>query len=178
MKTYIALIRGINVGGHNKLPMAELRVALEDVGLQKVRTYIQSGNVIFQSPKSVLIALETIISKVIASIFGFQVPVIVKTPNAIKTILDHCPFSAEEKEKSHFILLNKVPDKMLVDQVSSLTFEDEYYYIIDDCLYFYSSHGYGRTKFNMKTFEKKLQVVGTSRNYKTMLKLLALSSTE
>ena len=178
MKTYIALIRGINVGGHNKLPMAELRTVLNLAGLSNVQTYIQSGNVIFKSNINDLKALETKISNIISSNFEFEVPVIVKSPNAFKKILECCPFLPEEMEKSYFILLDRIPDKELVAEVSKMTFIDEQFQIIKDCLYFHSAHGYGRTKFNMKTFEKKLQVVGTSRNYKTMLKLLALSRPE
>ena len=178
MNTFVALIRGINVGGHNTLPMANLRAALSEAGFQNVKTYIQSGNVIFDSHLNDENLLEKTISEVLSSVFSLDVPVIVKSANAIKAILDHCPFAPEMKENSYFILLNKTPDKVLVNDVSSIAYEGEQFQIIRDCLYFYSSHGYGRTKFNMKTFEKRLRVTGTSRNYKTMLKLLALSRSE
>lgn len=178
MKIYIALIRGINVGGHHKLPMAELRKVLGNCGLNNVQTYIQSGNVVFESESTDHKVLEKTIANAITLNFGFEVPVIVKTPDAIAKILDNCPFSLEEKERSYFILLNKVPEDKFINDILNITYEDEQFHIINDCLYFHSSHGYGRTKFNMKTFEKKLQVIGTSRNYKTMLKLLAMSNPE
>ncbi len=178
MNTYIALIRGINVGGHNKLPMVDLRSELQLAGLDKVQTYIQSGNVIFESNLSEQTKLEVLIRKVIESKFGFEVPILVRSHQDLQRIVERYPFAPELIEKSYFIILNKIPDQELIEAVSEIKFENEQFEIVDDCLYFHSAHGYGRTKFNMKSFENKLQVVGTSRNYKTMLKLLALSCPE
>lgn len=178
MKVFIALLRGVNVGGHNKLPMAELRSELDIAGFKKVKTYIQSGNVIFHSELQNTKEIESNVASVINSKFGLDIPVIVKTSEDIQLLLDLCPFIPEQKEKSYFILLSAIPDHALVDEVSNITFENEYFEIIKDCLYFFASKGYGRTKFKMKTFEKKLNVIGTARNYNTMLKLLGLSSSE
>lgn len=176
MKTYIALLRGINVGGHNKVPMAELHELLKNSGFQNVQTYIQSGNVILESSEEQINSIEEDIKKAILDYFGFDVPVIVKTNNELQTIFDVCPFTKENKEKSYFILLNKIPAIELIKDVEKLSFENEEFIIKKNCIYFYSSIGYGRTKFNMKTFERKLKVIGTSRNYNTMVKLLSLSS--
>lgn len=176
MKTYIALLRGINVGGHKKVPMAELRKLLSNSGLKNVQTYIQSGNVIFQSSKTSISEIENNISKSIFNYFGFQVSVIVKSTSDLQTIFNGCPFSDEQKEKSYFIVLDKIPESELIDEVNQIAYENETFIIINKCLYFYSSVGYGRTKFNMTTFERKLNVVGTARNYNTIVKLLSLSS--
>jgi len=73
-------------------------------------------------------------------------------------------------------MLNKVPDMELIEDVEKLSYENEEFIIKNNCIYFYCSIGYGKTKFNMKTFERKLKVTGTSRNYRTMVKLLTLSS--
>lgn len=173
MKNYVALLRGINVGGHKKVSMAELRDLLTNAGFQNVQTYIQSGNVIFQSFLKAS-ELEEIIQNLILNHFGFDVLVIVKTNRELQTILNNCPFSEEKKAESYFIMLNKIPDTNLVEEVAKITYENEEVVIKNDCLYFYSSAGYGRTKFNMNTYERKLKVVGTSRNFKTMLKLLSL----
>ncbi|MFG6685708.1 DUF1697 domain-containing protein [Mariniflexile sp. HNIBRBA6329] len=175
MKTYIALLRGINVGGHKKVPMTVLRDLLTTAGFQKVQTYIQSGNVIFQSTAEVS-ELEKTIQNLILNHFGFEVSVIVKTNQELQAILNNCPFSEERKMESYFIMLSAIPDHNLVDDVAKITYENEEVIIKNDALYFYSSTGYGRTKFNMNTYERKLKVIGTSRNYKTMLKLLSLSS--
>ena len=175
MQTYVALLRGINVGGHKKVPMSELRDLLTNAGFQNVQTYIQSGNVIFQSSKKAS-ELETEIQKIILNHFGFEVPVIVKTNNELQTIFNRCPFSEEKKENSYFILLSGIPNEHVIEKTQGILYENEEVVIKNDCLYFYSSTGYGRTKFDMNTYERKLKVTGTARNYKTMVKLLSLST--
>jgi uncharacterized protein (DUF1697 family) len=176
MNQFIALLRGINVGGHKKVPMATLRDLLENSGLQNVKTYIQSGNVIFKSLEKDKLILEEQIKKAIFNYFEFDVPVIVRTSEEFQIIFDTCPFSKDKKEKSYFIMLSNSPDSDLIENVKELTYENEEFIIIKNCIYYYSSIGYGRTKFNMSFFERKLKVFGTSRNYNTMVKLLSLSS--
>lgn len=175
MTTYIALLRGVNVGGHKKVPMAILREILEKSGLINVKTYIQSGNVVFQTSEINKIKLKEFIQKTIEHHFGFLVPIIVKTNEELQFVFDNCIFSEAKKTKSYFILLNKAPEVSLVKEAEKIIFESEEFAIVNNCLYFYSSSGYGRTKFNMNTFEKKLKVKATSRNYKTIKKLLELS---
>ena len=175
MKTYIALIRGINVGGHKKVPMAILRDVLNKAGFKEVKTYIQSGNVIFKSSEEKCKTLEYTVQKAIEFHFGFLVPVIVKTKEELQAIFDSCVFLGKKKSKSYFILLDNIPNPELVKEVQSITFENEEFSIVNNCLYFYSSTGYGRTKFNTQSFEKKLMVAATSRNYNTLNKLLELT---
>ncbi|MDP5081316.1 MAG: DUF1697 domain-containing protein [Winogradskyella sp.] len=175
MKTYIALLRGINVGGHKKVPMAELRTMLTDSGLQNVQTYIQSGNVIFQTIEINKNVLEDHIYKAINDRFGFEVPVLVRTMDDLKTIFDNCPFSEEKKINSYFTMLSEIPNRDLVNEASEKTYLDDDYVILNDCIYLFCAKGYGRAKFNLSYFEKKLKVNATSRNYKTILKLLSLS---
>lgn len=175
MNTYIALLRGINVGGHKKVPMAELRELLSNSGFKNVQTYIQSGNIIFQSSEKVS-KLETDIHELILNKFGFEVSVTVRTNKEMQLVFDACPFSNEKKEKSYFIILNKIPESNLVEAVDQLLYENDEIIIKKSCLYFYSSLGYGNTKFNMNTYERKLNVTGTARNYNTLVKLLSLSA--
>ncbi len=163
------------MGGHKKVPMETLRELLTKCGLKSVQTYIQSGNVIFQSSKEAT-ELEEIIKKNIQDYFGFEVSIIVKTPSELQTILDDCPFQQNEKEHSFFIILNKIPDAELVAEVQQISYENEEIIIKNDALYFYCSTGYGKSKFSMNTFERKLKVIGTARNYNTMIKLLSLSA--
>lgn len=174
MNKYIALLRGINVGGHRKVPMADLRELLNKVGLEKVTTYIQSGNVIFQSSQSAK-TLESIIKQAIVDRFGFDVPVIIKTRLELATIFEDCPFPQSKKENSYFTLLSQKPNKNLVKIASEKTYPNEEYEILNDCIYFYAEKGYGNAKFNLSWFEKTLHVNATARNYKTMVKLLSLS---
>ncbi|MGZ0016227.1 DUF1697 domain-containing protein [Yeosuana sp. AK3] len=175
MKTYVALLRGINVGRHKKVPMAELRTLLTNVGFQNVQTYIQSGNVVFQSSEKAIV-LENILQNAIMNHFKFEVPVIIKSREELFTIFNACPFEKEKVENSYFIIFNRIPERELIDKVDEIAFETDEIMIIKDCLYLYCSLGYGQTKFNMHSFERKLNVVATSRNFKTMVKLLSLSS--
>lgn len=175
MITYIALLRGINVGGHKKVPMAILRELLSNLGFKNVKTYIQTGNVIFQFSEKNSNLLEELILKTIASHFGFNVKVIVKTKQELQSVFDACVFLEDKKTKSYFILLSKVPEANLVNEANKITFENEEFAIVNNCIYYYSSIGYGRAKFNMNSFEKKLNSNATSRNYNTIKKLLELS---
>ncbi|MUU78755.1 DUF1697 domain-containing protein [Winogradskyella sp. HL2-2] len=174
-KRYIALLRGINVGGHKKVPMIELRTLLSKIGLVGVNTYIQSGNVIFQSEKTDTKALEDLIANSIANNFGFEVPVLVKTRLEFSTIFFNCPFDEEKKKDSYFIMLSEEPGEQLVKKASQKTYTNDEYVIKKDCIYLFCENGYGRSKFNLSYFEKTLNVDATARNYKTMLKLLSLS---
>lgn len=176
MKIYSALLRGINVGGHKKVPMAELRELLTKSGLDNVQTYIQSGNVIFQSNESDKRILEDLIHNAIKNHFGFEVPVLVRTKGDLQRIFDNCPFSEEKKTNSYFTMMSVAPDKDLITEASQKNYRDEEYVILNDCIYFYCANGYGRAKFNLNFFERKLKVDATSRNYKTMVKLLSLSN--
>ena len=176
MKTYIALLRGINVGGHKKVPMAELRALLSKAGFENVQSYIQSGNVILQSSEIQINIIEEKIKKIILDYFRFEISVLVKTRQDLKRIYDACPFSEEKKKTSYFVMLHIAPNDELVKITSEKIYEGETYLIINDCLYFYSKKNYGQVKFNMNFFEKKLKTASTSRNYNTMVKLLTLSS--
>ncbi|WP_282030491.1 DUF1697 domain-containing protein [Winogradskyella eximia] len=175
MQTYIALLRGINVGGHKKVPMVQLRELLSNSGLLNVKTYIQSGNVIFQSINDDSKELEKTIQNSILDHFGFKVPVLVRTRTELLTIFNNCPFSDEKKSERYFVMLSDVPDEMLVNEASQKTYPDDDYVILNDCIYLFCAKGYGRAKFNLNYFEKKLNIHATARNYKTMVKLLALS---
>ncbi len=178
MKAYIALLRGINVSGQKKIPMAELRELLSNIGLEAVQTYIQSGNVIFSSSEKEIQKLELKIHEAIKTHFGFEVPILVKTPKELQKVFDDCPFPEEKKVNSYFTLLYAIPDKDLIVDASKISYPNEEFVIINDCIYFYSSTGYGKAKYNNNFFERKLKTTATARNYKTMVKLLELSSSE
>lgn len=173
---YIALLKGINVGGHKKVPMAELRELLTKSGFENVQTYIQSGNVIFQSSKRNISEIENNIQKAIMTHFGFEVSVLVKTRDDLKRIFDNSPFSEDKKKSSYFMMLHDIPDNDLVKEASEKVYEGEEYKIINDCIYYYSAKGFGQSKFNANFFERKLNTFATARNYNTMVKLLSLSS--
>jgi len=171
--SYIALLRGINVSGQKKILMADLRLLLEKKGFKNVRTYIQSGNVIFNAAEKASVC-ATIISEAILEEYGWEVPVLVKTSEEINTIFTNCPFSEVKKEKSYFVLLSSVPTKDDIDEIQKLSSTNEEFYITPNCVYIYYALGAGKAKLGNNWFEKKLNVKATSRNYRTMAKLIEL----
>ncbi|MEZ4792559.1 MAG: DUF1697 domain-containing protein [Gelidibacter sp.] len=176
MPTYIALLKGINVGGHKKVPMADLRELLSKSGFENVQTYIQSGNVILQSSEKNTQIIEITIEKSILGFFGFEVSVLVMTRSDLERIFNDCPFSEVKKKASHFMMLHDTPDEDLIKIASEKEYEGEEYQIINDCIYFYCEKGIGKAKFNANFFERQLKTFATARNYNTMVKLLSLSS--
>lgn len=171
MNTYIVLLRGINVSGQKKVPMAELRSILESQGLESVETYIQTGNVIFKSSIDIK-KLEDLIFNTIAKYFGFEVPVLIKPINELQTIFKGCPFSKEKTERSYFTLLKTAPEKQLITELLALKIPDEDIIVTNKCVYFYSNNSYGKAKCNTNFIEKRLKINATTRNFKTMVKLI------
>ncbi|MEM7185653.1 MAG: DUF1697 domain-containing protein [Bacteroidota bacterium] len=172
MNRYIALLRGINVGGHKKIKMADLRALMESRGFSEVVTYIQSGNMAFSSQQ---IVSSELISQLILDGFGWEVPVLLTTPQEIREILDACPFPKEKKEQSYFMLLFEPPSEENMAITKTYEFPNEEYFISPRCAYHYCSDGYRNSKMGA-IFEKKLKVPTTSRNYRTMVKLLDIAS--
>ena len=173
-KTYIALLRGINVGGHKKILMADLRALLESLNFQNVKTYIQSGNVVFTSEEKQ--NFEDIIAKAIESQYGWNVPILIKKASEMVKIIENCPFSDEKTQNSYFTLLQLKPSAIHKKELEMYEFPNEEFHVIDRCLYFFCSTGYGRTKMNGTLIEKKLHVDTTTRNYRTMMKLIEMAN--
>jgi len=175
MQTYIALLRGINVSGQKKILMADLRVILEENGLSDVKTYIQSGNVVFRTREMKPNELAWKIKQCILSRYGFEVPILVRTKRQLESILSDCPFENEKLLKGYFTILHTAPKSELINEVSNFSYEKEEFIIMPNCVYFYCEAGYGKAKFNNNFFEKKLKVAATTRNYKTMVKLIEMA---
>lgn len=176
MNTYIALLKGINVGGHKKVPMADLRELLSKSGFENVQTYIQSGNVILQSNNSDISKIESDIEKSIEDYFGFEVSVLVKTRQDLQRIFDDSSFTEDKKKASYFMMFHDCPSDDLVKEASEKVYEGEEYKIINNCIYYYYEKGLGKAKFNVNFVERKFKTFATARNYNTMVKLLSLSS--
>jgi len=176
MISYIALLRGINVGGHKKILMADLRLLFEKLNFKNVQTYIQSGNVIFQSTEDNIEFLESKIKDQILHQYGFEVSVLVKTHSEIKNILNNCPFTEFKKLKSYFIILQSIPNEELIEKTMQIKYPNEEFQIKNSCVYTYYSKGFGNAKCNTNFFEQKLKVSATARNYNTLKKLIELSN--
>lgn len=175
--TYVAFLRGINVRGKRKVPMAELRAMCERLNLQNVKTYIQSGNIVFKSSMAQTNDIAILLHNEIQKHFNFNVPVIVKTVNELSQIIEKNPFVSQEDitaNRIYFVLLNSLPAIELLENLSEETFENEEYVVIDNCLYLKCALGYGKAKLNNNLIERKLKVLATTRNYRTMNKLQEL----
>ena len=175
---YIAFLRGINVGGHRKIKMADLRSQLENVGFQDVLTYIQSGNIVFKSAIQQPVELENSITNTILDHYGFEVPVIVKQRSEIKDIMANNPFTDPkdiDENKVYFVLLKDEPKIEMIKALSVRQFENEEFVITPKCVYLKYALGAGKAKCDNNFIERKLKVAATSRNHRTLLKLLEMS---
>ncbi|QNM84189.1 DUF1697 domain-containing protein [Polaribacter pectinis] len=171
MKKYIVLLRGINVSGKNKIPMAGLRELLSDLDFKNVQTYIQSGNIILESDEGKSVICNKI-KDGIQSKFGFDVPVIARTIPDWKKAIANYPFSMDNTKIVAFVFLNK---KVYETKVDVKGINDDKYLIDKDMVYIYCPSGFAKTKLSNNLFERKLNVTATTRNYNTALKLLELA---
>ncbi|MEO9512530.1 MAG: DUF1697 domain-containing protein [Flavobacteriaceae bacterium] len=175
MKTYIALLRGINVSGQKKIKMVDLKKTLENKGLKNVKTYIQSGNISFRYAESNPNLLQDKVQDAILEDFGFDVPTLIVEGDALEKILKANPFKSEVEEYSlYFVLLKEKPDQILVDEFNALDFVHEDFHITNTCVYLCCKNGYGNAKLNNNLVERKLKVQATTRNLKTMKKLVEM----
>lgn len=174
MMTYISLLRGINVSGQKKVPMAELKKLYESLGFQDVQTYIQSGNVVFKAEEDRNLA--SLIEKRIHEHFGFEVPVLILTRGDLVQILSENPFVISHSIDSlHVTMLSQMPDNELLSRVVAINSGEDEYVVVGKNIYLNCPEGYGRTKLTNNFFESKLKCKATTRNWKTMLALDALT---
>lgn len=179
MKTYIAFLRGINVSGKHKIPMAILKELLVGQGLKEVKTYIQSGNVLFKSERDNTKELEKLLSAAILDHFKFNIPVVVKTVEQVKEILNQNPFKTDDEnlqKQNYFVLLNNWPNQEDTEKLTLEVYANEEFLVTNNCVYLKCNAGYGKAKLNNNLIERKLNVLATTRNYRTMNKILALSN--
>lgn len=183
MTIFIALLRGINVGGKNIIKMAELRQVLEAIGLSKVQTYIQSGNILFKSDEEEA-ALQKKIEFEIEKAFGFSVTVVLRTAEELERIIQNCPFSEEEvshaeslsKAESLYVsLLTHAPLEEKLESLNVYRSEDDQYQIDGRNVYLLFTHSIRKSK--LANHLHKLDVPSTVRNWKTIHKLAALAKT-
>lgn len=172
MKTYIVLLRGINVSGKNKLPMADLRELLNELEYQNVQTYIQSGNIILDSEESKAKICKKI-KDGIEKQFGYDVPVIAKTVSEWKKAIENYPFSIDNPKIVAFVFLDQ---KTSETNIEANGINDDEYKIDNDMVYLYCPSTFAKTKLSNNLIERKLKVTATTRNYNTTLKLLALAT--
>jgi len=178
MKKYLAILRGINVGGHNKILMSELITLFKELNFQEVRTYIQSGNVVFNSSGNESnAALEDKIRHAIETKFNLNIPIFVRSGSELKLIVSTNKFIQNEDitpEKLHVTFLSQKPEESFVDNLKTMEFPPDEFYVSGQEIYIHCPDKYGETKLSNLFFEKKLKVVATTRNWKTVNQLLKM----
>ena len=179
MEKYIAILRGINVSGQKKIKMDDLRSLMKNIKLKNVQTYIQSGNLIFEYSKVIDFELAKKIGEKIYQNYGFQVPVITRTLSEWKDVFDNNPFLKDRDEDIstlHVTFLADKPKDEYLDNINMFNSPPDEFIISRKEIYLYCPNGYGRTKLSNTFFENKLKVIATTRNFKTVSKLVEIAS--
>jgi uncharacterized protein (DUF1697 family) len=176
LNTYIALLRGINVGGKNKLAMRELVALLEGLGLQSVKTYIQSGNVVFQSEQSDPGQLSQAITGVIKQHYGFAPYVLILDGKALAAAMAANPFPEGEAEPKslHLFFMDASPRSFDADALDQVKAPNERYRLIGQVFYLHTPDGIGRSKL-AATMGKGWGVNITARNWRTVSEVMAIA---
>jgi uncharacterized protein (DUF1697 family) len=170
---YVALFRGINVGGNNILPMKELVTLLEGLGCTGVKTYIQSGNAIFSTERGQKDELAEEISAAIQQSHGFQPKVLLLSAAELKGALANSPFETTDGKALHFYFLASLPESPDLTGLETLKSGNEAFKLGDKIFYLYAPDGIGRSKLAEKV-ERLLGVPATARNLNTVNKLITL----
>ncbi|MGM7700535.1 DUF1697 domain-containing protein [Pseudalkalibacillus sp. Hm43] len=174
MAVYIALLRGINVGGHKKVKMDNLREIFTSMGFENVKTYIQSGNVIFEAEYQDARELTGRIEVELEGALGFAVPVIVKTAEEWQAVMEKCPFDVDalrEDEKLHVSFLAEEPSREGIQKLKETESDIDEFKLQGTTAYVLCRQGYKKTVFSNTFLEKKLKVAATTRNWNSIMKI-------
>jgi uncharacterized protein (DUF1697 family) len=179
MQTYVSFLRGVNMTGHNSIKMTDLSALYIGLGLNDSETYIQSGNVIFSGasdlrPSSLSIKIET----AILERFNYAVPVMIRTNQELRDLFSANPFLDDpnfDPSKMAVILLHEAPSDVQIQKVSDIDYPPDKFKITGREIFIYCPNGFGRTKLYTNFFEKKMGVIGTARNWKTITTILSIA---
>lgn len=179
MVTHVSMLRGINVIG-KKVKMDELKELYISLGFEDVKTYIQSGNVVFRCNNSDPSDLRDKIENKIREVLGFDVTVLVRTKNELKKVIGENPFKKEDLKHMYVTFLSVVPSENLIKDLKinlNVNMKNKYekFSISQMEIYLLLPDGYGRTKLTNNFFEKKLSLSATTRNWRTVNKLFDIA---
>ncbi|MDQ0598091.1 uncharacterized protein (DUF1697 family) [Streptomyces canus] len=182
MTTYAALLRGINVGGARKVPMAELRTLMEGLGHAGVRSHLQSGQAVFTAGHGDEESLAAELTAAIEKHFGFSVDVIVRDHAYLAAIADACPFPAAELEgkQLHVTYFSQPVDADRFAAIDQPAFLPEEFKLGDRALYLYAPNGLGRSKLAEQLARPRVNkgLIATTRNWNTVVKLVEMTAAE
>jgi uncharacterized protein (DUF1697 family) len=178
MPVYISMVRGINVGGHNKIKMEELRALHESLGHKAAQSYIQSGNIVFKTKQLNQGQLTKQICDGLHKKFGFRPAVILRTTSELREVIANNPFAGRKNIDPRRLLVTflagepKTPER---ERLLSLQIAPEELRVIGRELFVYFPDGMARPKFSWSMVEKILKISGTGRNWNTVNKLLEMA---
>jgi uncharacterized protein (DUF1697 family) len=175
---YVALLRGVNVGGRAKVSMEALRGLFVDMGHTDVASYVQSGNIAFRTTRSDQASLRTSLETKISADLGVDVTVLIRSGRELATVLEKNPFSGrtDDPTKLHVTFLAERPAAALVADLPAGRGGADEFSVAGREIYLFCPGGYGETKLNNAFFEKRLATRATTRNWKTVAKLADMSS--
>jgi uncharacterized protein (DUF1697 family) len=178
MATYVGLLRAVNLPGHNKIGMTDLREFLTRLGMREVETLLQSGNFVCQSDVRSALELERLIEGAAAKQLGLTTDVLIRSDKEWKTLIAQNPFPKEAKlDPSHLlaVVLRDAPDRANIKALEQAITGHETVKVQGRCAYIVYPDGIGRSRLTAAIIEKKLATRGTARNWNTVLKLSALA---
>ncbi|HLL53111.1 MAG TPA: DUF1697 domain-containing protein [Myxococcaceae bacterium] len=177
MPRYIALLRGINVGGNKKVPMAQLRKLLEGLGCTDVATLLQSGNAVFTSKERSAAKLVKKLEAAIAEEFGFEVAVVLRTRDELAQVIENNPLPDAEEEPSRFLVtfLSGVPDNKRLEEIDPKAYLPDEFRVVGREIYAHFPDGIRDSKLAVVLGGGRLGVTPTARNWNTVTKLLELA---
>ena len=175
-QSHVALLRGINVGGKNKMPMRELVSLFAEAGATDIETYIQSGNVVFNASTTVANSISRVVAARIVKRFGFRVPVIVRSARAFRDVLKKNPFPQAESEPTtlHVAFLADRPTKSAIAALDPKRSPGDAFAVVGAEVYLHLPNGAADTKLTNAYFDSTLKTISTGRNWRTVLAIAEL----
>lgn len=174
--THLALLRGINVGGKNRLPMKDLVEVFAEAGCDDVRTYIQSGNVLFAAAPEVAARVPGLVAAWITERFGYRTPVVVRTAEELRAVVSGNPFLKEGAAEAtlHVMFLAEFPTPERVDALDPDRSPGDAFAVRGREVYLRLPNGVADSKLTNAYFDARLATTSTGRNWRTVTTLLAL----
>jgi uncharacterized protein (DUF1697 family) len=174
VSAHVALLRAVNLGPHNKLPMKDLAAFFDAAGAKDVRTFINSGNVVFSAPDAKVAGIGKKVRAAIGERFGFDAPIVFRSAAEMKKVAGGCPFPSDDRVYVTFFA--DKPDKKGLALLEAKRHPAEEIVLRGRDLYLYLPNGGGETKLVASFVDKALGTFGTARNFRTVTKLAELAS--
>jgi uncharacterized protein (DUF1697 family) len=173
---HVALLRGVNVGGANKLAMSDLTAIFESAGCVGVETIIQSGNVVFEAPTAIVNGLASAVAEQIRLRHGLQTPVILRSRAELRAIVNGNPFAGADEALLHVMCLAERPAESDIAALDPQRSPPDEFIVRGDNIYLRMPNGIGRSKLTNAYFDRVLRTIGTTRNWRTIARLCEAAS--